>query len=191
MSLESFIQNNQTLLAQKELIFFGGSFNPWHEGHSSCINLMDQDKSIIVIPDHNPFKELVKNQNKSSSLDQIKQKLESFAHQTFLFSDFFEKNEKNPTHQWIGKLKSKFPEKKLSLLIGFDTFMSLDKWIESEKLLKDLHTLYIASRMDDESLKQRQIDLISKMSNVKLIFLGHHEYESVSSSKIRKDLSLE
>ena len=61
MSIESFIENLPELEKREELIFFGGSFNPWHAGHSNCLRLMDPHKTIIVVPDHNPFKELVKN----------------------------------------------------------------------------------------------------------------------------------
>jgi nicotinate-nucleotide adenylyltransferase len=173
-------------MAQDELIFFGGSFNPWHEGHSSCINLMDDSKTIIVIPDHNPFKELVKSGEKESSLQDIRSKLNEFKNPTYIFTEFFELNEKNPTHLWVSKIRAKFPSKKISLLMGFDTFMGIDKWINAESLLGHLSCLYVASRLDNEELKNKQIQLISSLSPVHIHFLGRHDYEDLSSTELRK-----
>lgn len=189
MSLETFIQSNQALMKESELIFFGGSFNPWHDGHSSCINLMDDKKTIIVVPDHNPFKELVKSGEKASSLDQIRIRLTRFKNPTYLFTEFFEQNEKNPTYQWVAKLKASFPQKKISLLVGFDTFMGMDKWINAQSLLSHLSTIYVASRLDDEVLKDKQIQQINAIASVHIHFLGRHEFEQLSSTQIRNDKS--
>lgn len=41
-----------------EVVFFGGSFDPWHEGHASCINLLPRELKLIVAPDRNPQKPL-------------------------------------------------------------------------------------------------------------------------------------
>lgn len=186
MNLDHFIETTPKLNELNELIFFGGSFNPWHEGHSSCIQLMDSTKSIIIVPDHNPYKELVQSTKKHSSLDQIEAKLKEFNNDTFLFAGFFEQDQKNPTHQWIVNLKEKFPNKKLSLLMGFDTFMGLDKWINAQSLLDNLTHIYVASREDDEQLKSKQLQLLNSISQINIVFLGHHDYEDLSSSKIRE-----
>lgn len=186
MSIETFIESLPTLNEMDELIFFGGSFNPWHKGHSSCIELMDSSKPIIIVPDHNPFKELVPSDKKLSSLDQIKIKLKDFKNTTYLFSEFFEQDQKNPTYQWVAKLKAKFPQKKISLLVGFDTFMGIDKWINAESLLSHLNTIYIASRLDDEERKKMQIQILNNISSVHIHFLGRHDFENLSSSDMRK-----
>lgn len=186
MSIESFIENLPKLNEMDELIFFGGSFNPWHEGHSSCINLMDPNKPIIVIPDHNPFKELVPNQDKLTGLSDIQKKLATFENETYLFSEFFEQNVKNPTYEWVARLKAKFPHKQLSLLVGFDTFMGMDKWINAKSLLSHLSTIYVASRLDNEELKAKQIQALNAISSVHIHFLGRHDFEDLSSSKIRE-----
>ena len=186
MSIENFIESNSNLMNQNELIFFGGSFNPWHEGHSSCIELMDENKAIIVVPDHNPFKELVKSEEKNSSLVDIQEQLKNFKNPTYLFTEFFERNEKNPTYQWVAKLRAKFPDKKISLLVGFDTFIGMDKWINAESLLGHLSTIYVASRLDDEDLKNKQIKNLSSIAPVHIHFLGRHQFEDLSSTKIRQ-----
>jgi hypothetical protein len=41
-----------------EWIFFGGTFNPWHQGHQACLQLLPEDRTCLVVPDRNPEKEL-------------------------------------------------------------------------------------------------------------------------------------
>ena len=38
------------------LVFFPGSFHPWHDGHRACLDESGRD-IIIVCPDQNPWKE--------------------------------------------------------------------------------------------------------------------------------------
>lgn len=182
-----FIENSE-LINEDELIFFGGSFNPWHDGHSSCIRLMPKNKKIIVVPDHSPFKEITMNSQKGSSISEIKEHLKSFKHTTYLFEDFFYANKKNPTYSWIKLLKDKYPQKKLSLLMGFDSFMALDRWTNASGLLNSLNTIYVASRMDDESIKEEQLVTLHNINpNLDVIFLGGHPFEELSSTYIRKN----
>lgn len=187
--LNDFIKSCE-LKDEKELIFFGGSFNPWHAGHASCIKLMPTEKKIIVIPDHSPFKEITTDKEKSSSIEDIEKSLHQFSHQTFIFDEFFYANKKNPTVTWIKLLKEEFPEKKLSLLMGFDSFMTIDRWTNALELLKNLSVIYIASRMDNESIKEEQsVTLKSINPQLEIKFLGSHPYESLSSTQLRKNQS--
>jgi nicotinate-nucleotide adenylyltransferase len=183
--LKTFLHQHN-LDKEEELIFFGGCFNPWHEGHSSCIKLMPEDKKIIVIPDHSPFKELTVSKQKHSSLDDIQKHLNSFEQQTYLFDGFFKADKQNPTYYWINELKNQYPNTKLSLLMGFDTFITIDKWTEAKELLKLLDTLYVASRLDDNAIKDKQEKLLQELNPyLKIDFLGNHPFEDLSSSKLR------
>ena len=184
MSICDFLKEN-SLDTIKEVVFFGGSFNPWHAGHSSCINLMPNNLPIVVVPDHNPFKELVKSSDKLTSMDSLKDKLSTFKNQTYIYSTFYEKNEKNPTSVWIQEIKNEYPSLKISLLMGYDTFISLEKWINSSDLLNNLENIYVASRMDDSEAKTSQIQALKKISGVNIIFLGNHDFEHLSSTEIR------
>lgn len=187
--LVDFIKESN-LLNEDELIFFGGSFNPWHAGHGSCIKLMPLNKKIVVIPDHSPFKEITSDIKKNSSIDDIKKALKEFKHQTFIFDEFFYANKINPTYLWIKDLRKSFPEKKLSLLMGFDSFMSIDRWTNAIELLQNLSTLYVASRMNDDLIKEEQLVTLQNLNpNLKVIFLGPHPFENLSSSTIRKNQS--
>ena len=187
MSLKDYIESNEKLSNSNELVFFGGSFNPWHSGHTSCVQLLPKDKALIVAPDHNPFKELV--EKKHCDLSDIKSELESSKREAFIYEGFLNQNKKNPTSVWISELKKAFPDKKLSLLIGFDSFASIDRWTNAQSLLSELFSLYVASRMDDPSIKEEQTQRLKEIApNLNVQFLGGHPHEEVSSTKIREGL---
>lgn len=184
MSLEKFIKETG-LDSSQEIIFYGGSFNPWHEGHSTCLKLLPRNKSVIVIPDHNPFKELRQNDQNFTSLRQINSAIEKINPKFKVFEDFYLKKEKNPTSNWIKELKIVFPNKELSLLMGFDSFISIDRWINAEALLENLSKLYVVDRLNEETILVQQMKRLSKYKNLEIIFLGKHQYEDLSSSQIR------
>ena len=187
MILADFINSISELKDSNELIFFGGSFNPWHEGHGSCLRLYNEENPIIVIPDHNPYKELVLTNEKLSGVEEIKNELSQIDTKTYLFDQFMQQDTKNPSHVWIRNLKEKLPKTKISLLMGFDTFIGLDKWINAEKVLCDLSRIYIASRLDNQEIKEKQFHLLKSINpNLDIVFLGHHDFEELSSSKLRQ-----
>lgn len=183
MSLINFIRTHH-LDSKKEIIFFGGTFNPWHKGHTECIKLCDNNSPIIIIPDHNPEKEINETSiNFTLLLNEIKELREN----TFLFEGFFNEKKSNPTSHWINSLKDEFPTLKLSLLIGFDSFRSIAHWIEADKLISTLSSLYIASRLEDDSERNNfSLPLKEINPNINLHFLGRHPYEEVSSTQLRK-----
>lgn len=185
-SIVQYIEENDELKTLDEILFFGGSFNPWHNGHSSCIKLCPLDKKIIVIPDHNPFKEVIKSTEKNTSLIEIKNILKNFQQTTYLFDTFYKLEQKNPTSHWINEIKEAFPKIKLSLLMGFDSFASIDKWIDASILINNLYSLYVASRQDNPQVMNAQIETLKDINpSLHITFLGKHEYEDLSSTKLR------
>lgn len=183
--LVEFIQSQKELNQAENLIFYGGSFNPWHPGHSACLELINKDFPIIVIPDHNPHKEL--NINRETDLKKIKTELNKIAKKTFFFPDFYLQKQQNPSIKWISLLSKEFSEKKFHLLIGHDSFQNILSWTDADKLLKLLESLMIVSRSEDPLVSNKiKNEIISKFPKLTLNFLGHHSFEGVSSSEIRR-----
>jgi nicotinic acid mononucleotide adenylyltransferase len=148
---------------------------------------MDPKKKIIVLPDHNPYKEFV--ENKLTSLKAINECVSQYPN-AMLFNGFFEAQKKNPTFHWLYQVKQAFQHKKLSLLMGFDSFMGIDKWIKAHELINLLDTLYVASRLDNPDQKAEQNALLKSINpDLKIVFIGEHPHEELSSSKIRENLS--
>lgn len=168
----------------KHIIFFAGTFNPWHKGHLACIKALNKNSNLFIIPDHNPEKKLINKNSPWESYEKLKNKI---PYDIPIYPGFWAQNKKNPTSLWIQKIKECFPEVKISLLMGFDSFISIHKWIEADKLLKSLHGIYMVSRKDKDSEKAKQtFFLTQKFPDLKITFLGHHDFEHLSSTQIRK-----
>lgn len=168
-----------------EWVFFGGSFNPWHKGHQSCLNLMPEDKTCLIVPDRNPHKE-IRPLNPVTTVLEISTKAK-FGRCQFLVPTFLMENRPNPTADWVEKLKENFPAKKISLLIGFDSFSTIKSWTRSQDLLPMLHTLYVVSRLEDDKDRHLALDEVHALNaGINVIFLGKHQFESLSSTEIRK-----
>lgn len=170
--------------ASDEWVFYGGTFNPWHHGHQSCLDLLPEDKVCLILPDRNPQKEL-RDINAVSSLLQVST-LAKIKKNQFLVPTFLLEERKNPTVEWVERLSEKFPAKKISLLLGFDSFAGLKTWIRAEDLIPKLHTIYVVSRLENEEDRRLALDEAkARSSSLNVVFLGKHPYENLSSTDLR------
>jgi nicotinate-nucleotide adenylyltransferase len=167
-----------------EWVFYGGSFNPWHSGHQACVDLLPLDLTCFVLPDINPQKQQYQFELVSSVIE-LSAKAR-FTKNQFLVPSFLIEPVKNPTVIWMERLKKEFPEKKLSLLLGFDSFSQISHWIRGRELLPLLHCLYVVSRMETDHAREKiSSELKTIAPNLEIEFLGRHGYEEVSSTDIR------
>ncbi len=156
---------------------FGGSFDPFHEGHfqviKEAIKTLDIDK-LFVIPTYlNPFKnsfllsEKVRFRKVKEALKDLK-KVEVLD---------FEINQKRKvtTFESIKYLKIKYDLDKIYLIIGADNLKSLHKW-HSYKELENLVEFVVANRDDIKVPKNY------KVLDIKV---------DISSTKLRKKMRVE
>jgi nicotinate-nucleotide adenylyltransferase len=165
-----------------ELIFFGGSFHPWHEGHKACLDLL-KDRPCIILPDRNPFKEH-REIDLIGTYSELNSKIDQTTHQ--INPEFILKTQKNPTNTWVQLTRKRFPDTQIALLMGMDSLMSIEKWFEAEELLSTLDRLYVASRMEGEEEQNQQQEKLKRFRNLEIRFLGHHPHEALSSTKLRE-----
>lgn len=173
---------------EEELIFFGGTFDPWHEGHEACLKLAPKKKNIFLVPDRNPFKNF--NERPAEvvykELESIIAPLNHLDYKLSLYGNFLSSNKTNPTYHWINEIHEAYPQYQLSLLMGYDSFRSLPQWIEAKKLLNILHSIYVVSRNEGETDKLEDLKEIEKINrDLYIAFLGHHDFEHLSSTEIR------
>ena len=160
--------------------FFGGSFNPFHEGHRACLDLCPE-KNILIVPDKNPFKP----QSESSPVFDDFQKLaESLKETTYsLYPGFLGSNEINPTSSWLPNVR--ISEK--NFLMGDDSFMSLLSWKNPDILLNAITKLYVVPRsFKREDYLQQEIELKKINPNLDIHYLADHPYKNISSTSLRK-----
>ena len=168
-----------------EWVFFGGSFHPWHQGHQACLNLLPEEKSCFVLPDRNPLKE-VREVHLVSTIIALASKIK-FKKNQFLVPTFLLEEKPNPTAQWLRRIRKDHPEKKLSLLLGFDSLRTIDQWIDYRDVLTHLDCIYVVSRLENDEERESVMEALVKLAPGLMIqHLGHHDFEGLSSTEIRK-----
>lgn len=171
--------------ATDELVFYGGSFNPWHMGHQACLDLLPDDKVCLILPDRNPHKEL-REVNPVTTILEISTK-GRFKNNQYLVPTFLLDHKQNPTVEWIERMEKEFPSQKHSLLMGFDSFSKLKTWTRAKDLIPKLYAIYVVSRLEDDEDKREALDQVHALgSNLNIVFLGKHAFEDLSSTDIRK-----
>ncbi|WP_372652103.1 hypothetical protein [Halobacteriovorax sp.] len=162
-----------------EAAFFGGSFNPWHDGHTECLKRCSSE-NIIIIPDRNPWKEEIELECFFKSFMELARKFESSPYS--IYSGFYGLEKVNPTVDWLPQ--AQFLKK--SLLVGDDNFCSLLKWKNVETLVLNVSSIYVLNRNHTLSeIEKAKGDILRLNKNLDITILGEHEFMSLSSTDLR------
>jgi nicotinic acid mononucleotide adenylyltransferase len=170
-----------------ELVFYAGSFDPWHEGHATCVKLFPNDKKLIISPDHNPHKPHKELKSTVSSFLNLRAQIrQSTSSQAYIYPGFILQNEKNPTINWIFRTMHRRPDLRISLLIGYDNFKTILGWTKGHDLIKILTGLYVVSRLENEVDHPKDSQALTAVNpKLQITFLGNHPFEHLSSTKLR------
>lgn len=121
------------------LLFYGGTFNPIHNGHiiiaQSALEEIGDINKIILIPNNNPPH---KEKNISAHHKVNMCKIVSKNNTLFDVEEYESKNEKTSyTINTLCYLKNKYNIKdKINFLIGEDSLLLLKTWYKFEEILK-------------------------------------------------------
>ena len=166
------------------VVFFGGSFDPWHEGHEACLELCP-NQNIIIVADSNPWKATLSKDK--CFWGQFRDIALKFKNKPYaFFSGYYGKIDGNPTVEWLPKVNCMEKE----LLVGKDTFLALPDWKNSSELVKNLQKIYVTPReLHSGNIKRSLEEVVEVLLKVnpalKIEVLNNHEYEGISSSKLR------
>jgi len=167
--------------AKEELVFFGGSFNPWHEGHQACVDLCPNN-NLVIIPDFNPWKSAESNRTNCSWKSYRDLAIEMEKAPYAIYPGFWGKELPNPTVEWLPKTSASRKE----LLLGDDSYKNILKWKDSKEVLSSVQRLYVVPRDHSESdLGDPILELKKVNSNIVVEKLSGHNYQKISSSEIR------
>lgn len=162
-----------------EITVFPGSFFPWHEGHSACVKLIPKGK-IYICPDMNPWKS---ERNISSPFKIFQDVLKNCPEKGIVYPGFLALNKPNPTADWFFNLNSC----KKNLIVGDDSFLSMDKWKDSKKLIESISILFVVARNgDSSSLKVQKNNFLRVNENLEVTFVEGNKYKDLSSTSIRE-----
>jgi len=168
----------------QDLIFYGGSFNPWHAGHLTCLSLCEKEtqQTIVVIPDNSPWKKLspIISECRFESYYKLCTELSQTHYE--IYPAFWGREEKNPTVTWLPHTKLQ----RRGLLMGDDAFMEFKRWQNFNVLMASLNELFVVPR--NHTLKEIEIQrryFERDFPHIKIVVLPEHEYQDVSSTKMR------
>lgn len=165
---------------KSKALFYGGSFNPWHEGHSVCLNQAPGQLERIVVPDSNPFKPEF---HKSCFWKHFRTIKSHIPEQVHVFPGFCGMEISNPTVAWVGH--TGFDD--VSLLMGDDCFLQLESWYQYRTLLNELEGLFIVPRgAKGASFEAARARLLKQAPHLAIQRLDAHDYQHMSSTDLRQ-----
>jgi nicotinate-nucleotide adenylyltransferase len=123
---------------------FFGSFNPIHTGHliiaSAIAEMSDLEKVWFVVSPQNPFKPSKSLLHEFDRYDMV-QAAVADNHRLMASDVEFQLPRPSYTIHTLDHLRSKYPEKKFSLIIGQDNLESFHKWKEPDRILESCNLL--------------------------------------------------
>lgn len=140
-------------MEKKENIgLYFGSFNPIHFGHlilaNHIVQATDLDKIWFVVSPQNPLKSKNILIDNNVRLNLVNLAIEG--NENFFVSDVeFSLPKPSYTINTLQVLKTRYPDKEFSLIIGEDNLCSFHKWKDYEKIM-DLYNIYVYPREESE-----------------------------------------
>ncbi len=166
---------------------FGGTFNPFHNGHYEMHKALQQDASIDEIwlmPDRIPPHKICDFLAKDN--DRIKMceiMAEEFSKAQVCLVEF-EREGKSYTYDTVLELTKKYPNKKFIFVCGGDMFVYFKKWYRYEDLLNLIPFYVFRRKGTDEDEFNRCFEDFSKMGMD--ILLKETVISNISSTEFRK-----
>ncbi len=157
------------LAKMKRIAFYGGSFDPLHNGHLTIARklteIFELDEFIFIPAFHAPHK---KNKKPTSAVHRFAMLCLATESEDKIKVSTIELDapEKPFTFETQMKLKDKLPDAEIFFVIGADSWVEIDTWREWEKVLT-LTNIIVVTRPDyeigfahvTEEIKNRIVDI--------------------------------
>ena len=169
-------------MSEQNIGIFSGSFNPIHVGHLMLANYLCEfenlDEIWFLVTPQSPMKEKITNYTDIRRLSWVKKAIKDYPH--FKASDF-EWHLPKPyyTVNTLQALKTTYPDKNFSLIIGADNWHIFHRWKDSDVILRDFSIL-VYPRKGYETTCNENIYPTVKFTDAPLI--------EVSSTFIRENI---
>ena len=173
----------------KNVVIFGGTFNPLHIGHIqiiSALSNLDGINEVLLIPDKiPPHKECDFLASDEHRLNMCKIAAKKFPN--VKVSDIeLKRSGKSFTIDTVKDIKKANPDYNLSLAIGGDMLISFDKWKDYKELLSLCQIICLGRGGEDKKAFSEMIDSLEEMG-AKILVIDN-EITEISSSLLRANL---
>lgn len=169
---------------------FGGTFNPFHNGHFEMLKSLNEDpriEEIFLLPDkippHKSADALIDDETRISMCRIIAEKFEKCR----LCLIEFEREGRSYTYDTVNLLKAKFPSKKFAFVCGGDMLVYFDRWWNYKELMKMLPFI-VFSRVNTN--ENEFLECINRFRSEGMkIILKEDKIPDISSTQIRSSFS--
>ena len=157
---------------QAETILYFGSFNPVHRGHVAVADAVLESTGAealwFVVSPQNPFKAGKELAPETDRIEMARIALQSAVHSDRMaVSDIeFRLTKPNRTIRTLEKLRTEYPGRKFSLLIGSDNMAGFPKWMHSQEIL-DRYRVLVYPRPGYPTPESARSDGFTILTNLK------------------------
>ena len=157
---------------QAETILYFGSFNPVHRGHVAVadaeLESTEAEALWFVVSPQNPFKAGKELAPETDRIEMARIALQSAVHSDRMaVSDIeFRLPKPNRTIRTLEKLRTEYPGRKFSLLIGSDNMAGFPKWVHSQEIL-DRYRVLVYPRPGYPTPESARSDGFTILTNLK------------------------
>lgn len=184
------------------IALFGGTFDPVHNGHiqtSRTIQASFNFDSYYFLPCNIPVIKPPTVANRQQRIDMLELVLK---HYPEFKIDLREINRDSPSYMvdTLNSFRSEYPDASITLIVGYDTFLSLPKWYQWEKITKLANLLVINRNQFANTpipIELKKLTEVAQQCTSKELLVTHHAGMvcffnagsfQISSTDIRKKL---
>ena len=176
-----------------DIAVYGGSFNPPHLGHrEAVITALEALKPdmLLIMPDHEPpHKEMEEGSpTPEQRLELCRLTFGDLEH-VEISSLELERNGKSYTYDTVLELEERFPDARLTLIVGTDMILTFEEWYHFEYLLAHCRLAAMVRDLEDEEKLRAAAEHLRSTYDAEIILLDHAPLP-MSSTELRRMLRI-
>ncbi|MCR4902975.1 MAG: nicotinate (nicotinamide) nucleotide adenylyltransferase [Butyrivibrio sp.] len=178
----------------KKIGLFGGTFDPFHNGHLSMMKNAYEEAEldkIIVIPTGHPYQKEdlgLKISLPRYRVGMIKNGIEDLDFPCEISEIELEKDRPSYTVETVAYFKDIYPKDELFWICGSDVLFGIDKWVNPEKLLKSITLLVVVRGTDTRTDAIDRKKYLEDKYGARII-ITKFKGPDISSTMIKKDIT--
>tara|TARA_B100000029_G_C17595962_1_gene964128 strand:+ start:1577 stop:2152 length:576 start_codon:yes stop_codon:yes gene_type:complete len=144
-----------------KIFFYGGSFDPPHNGHLEVIKYCSSrcDKMLIIPANFSPLKKHLPYSEFSHRKNMLKIMLKNCSENIEISKYDSSKTSPNYTYLTLRKIKYDYPNSTFTMILGADQFSELYKWKNINEILSNISLLiFNRNNINVNKVKIRMID---------------------------------
>ena len=160
-----------------DIAVYGGSFNPPHLGHrEAVITTLEALKPdlLLIIPDHEPpHKEMEEGSPTPEQRLELCRLTFGDLDRVEISSLELERNGKSYTYDTVRELQERYPDARLTLIVGTDMILTFEEWYHFEYLLAHCRLAAMARDFEDEEKLREAAGHLRSCYGAEIILLDH------------------